>query len=62
MPAKFPFSLTLSLIIAMDYWNAPQWLWGILGTILFIIWVLIIIAFVNEIETDIFKKEKNVDR
>lgn len=34
LPTKAPFWITCTIVLALDKYNASQWLWGSLGTIL----------------------------
>ena len=42
MPKGLPVFQTLSTAIALDFWNAPGWLWGALGFMFFILWIAVI--------------------
>ena len=39
MPTILPLWPSLLTVLAMDYWNAPRWLWGAIGTFFVISWV-----------------------
>lgn len=55
LPTKPPTIATVVAILALDYWNAPQWLWGALGVVFVIIWVAWIVQMFQEKQFDIFK-------
>lgn len=55
LPVKLPLFQTLVTALALDYWNAPQWLWGALGLLFLVVWIYAIVARVNQEETDISK-------
>ncbi|MGQ7868712.1 hypothetical protein [Sunxiuqinia sp. sy24] len=55
LPVKLPLFQTLVTWIALDYWNAPQWLYGALGLLFLVVWIYAIVARVNQEETDISK-------
>lgn len=57
LPSKLPVFPTLTTILALDYWNAPQWLWGALGFLFIIAWVAAIIRIITDVEVDIFEKD-----
>jgi hypothetical protein len=42
LPTHLPVASTLLYIIALDYWNAPQWVWGVVVTLLSMNWLLVI--------------------
>jgi len=56
LPARPPLYNTLVVAIALDYWNAPQWLWGVFGALYFMIWIVTIYSMIIEKQTDIFEK------
>lgn len=55
LPARIPIFKTLSTGIALDYWNAPQWLWGALGLFFLIGWIVAIYEIVTQESVDLFK-------
>lgn len=60
LPTKPPIFPTLVTAIALDYWHAPQWLWGALGLFWVIVWIACISVISKQEKTDIFaeKQEK----
>ena len=38
MPQRFPLFSTAMWITAGSYWQIPGWAWGVLGTILVMMW------------------------
>lgn len=54
-----PMATTILYVLAMDYWNAPQWLWGAFGLILLAMWVLYFYSFFTEERVDLFKDSNN---
>jgi hypothetical protein len=57
LPSRLPIVLTFMLYIILDKFNAPQWLWGGLGSIIVALWILIIIARYHEEEVDLLNKD-----
>lgn len=55
LPTKIPVLSTVVYATALDYWNAPQWLWGAVGLLMALAWIGSIIAKVREEEEDIFE-------
>lgn len=49
---------TLLIVLAMDHWNAPEWMWGVMITILFIAWIALFMAMAREVEIDPFEEQK----
>lgn len=61
LPAKIPGTTFLVWVLALDYWNAPGWLWGVVITIMVIILLSIIYSIFWKSESiDIFE-EKGID-
>lgn len=54
LPARLPLFETLIVITVMDYWNAPQWLWGVIGVLLFVVWICSLIIIFRQKGVDIF--------
>lgn len=55
LPVKLPFVQTLSVITALDYWKAPQYLWGSVGLFYVVIWAATFYAMGTQKEVDILK-------
>ena len=56
LPTRSPILATVVYVLAMDYWNAPQWLWGAVGLLLVFIWIAWIVSFFNQDEIDVMSK------
>ena len=54
-PSKAPITFSLVLYLCMDKWNAPEWLWGVVGVIMIIIWIVILIDIYNDVRIDLFE-------
>ena len=61
LPSKLPISSSLTSFIALDYWNAPEWLWGAIGLFFLVAWVVIIIRLLYQENIDVFE-EKNLKK
>jgi hypothetical protein len=55
---KSPIMVTLVLYLCFDKWHVPYWIWGVVGTLLFIVLIASVIDFFNTKEIDIFNPEK----
>ncbi len=55
MPAKLPTINTVVIIMALDYWNAPEWMWGALLFLLAILWIASIVRMAISVSIDVFK-------
>lgn len=54
-PTKLPIMATVFWCLCMDYWHAPQWLYGVYFTIFGIAWIGAIYQMLREEDTDIFE-------
>lgn len=62
LPSRLPLAQTVLYILALDYWNAPQWAWGVVLTILGLGWIAILVKkFLQEVDIDIFASKKYID-
>lgn len=52
---KLPIMQTLTIAISLDYWNAPEWLWGGVGLLVLFAWIFAITGMVTQSEKDIFE-------
>lgn len=53
LPKKLPVIGTLVMFLALDYWNAPQWLLGAMVILCILIWCAIIYSIVKDEEVDL---------
>ena len=60
LPMGFPVFRTITVALALDYWNAPAWLVGAVTTFMVIYWIASIKKIVESEEVEIFK-DKEVD-
>jgi hypothetical protein len=58
LPVAFPTMQTLCAFMALSYFQAPQWLWVVMGALYFIVWIAIIIRMCSEKQVDIFKEQE----
>jgi hypothetical protein len=57
LPSRLPIWSTLSCALALDRWNAPEWLWGAVGFLFLIGWVAMIYGMIVQEKVDIFEKD-----
>lgn len=53
LPIRSPISATVTYVLAMDYWSAPEWLWGVGVLILVLIWATWIVSFFKQEQIDV---------
>jgi|VirMetMinimDraft_7_1064189.scaffolds.fasta_scaffold320328_2 hypothetical protein len=56
LPSKLPIIQTLTIFLAMDYWNAPEWVFGIVCFSAAILWVATIYSIATQKLEDVFTK------
>ena len=59
LQTKPPIWSTITAAMALDYWNAPQWIYGAVGLIFIIGWASCIYHMITEEVVDIFDKDPN---
>jgi len=50
LPTRFPLQSTILYVMALFYFNAPQWLFGVVGVLLVLMWATWVYS--------VFEKEK----
>jgi len=55
LPVKMPIWSSITAALALDHWNAPEWLWGAVGLFFILGWVVIIISMVKQEKVDVFE-------
>lgn len=48
LPSRLPLFATLLSFLMLDYYNAPDWVWGVVGTLWFIIWPTVIYTRIKQ--------------
>jgi hypothetical protein len=56
LPTRLPITPTLTIFLAMDYWNAPEWMFGAVCFSAAIIWVATIYSISTQKTEDVFTK------
>jgi hypothetical protein len=56
LPTRLPITPTLTIFLAMDYWNAPEWLFGVICFSAAIIWAAAIYSISTQKTEDVFTK------
>lgn len=62
LPAKPPFTPTLVIALALDYWNIPQWACGAIVLLIVLVWIGAIIRICNDTEIDLFPDSKDTEK
>ena len=57
IPTSVPLMQTVFCLLALDYWDAPQWIWGAMGFLLLILWTGAIIQALKQRQVDIFNEK-----
>ncbi len=52
LPSRLPIWPTIVVVLAMDHWKAPLWLWGSVVTVLAVIWLAATYGLRHEEDVD----------
>jgi hypothetical protein len=58
LPTGLPVTKTILFLMALDYYKAPQWLFGAVGCFLILGWIVSIGSMFQERQTDIFEEKE----
>lgn len=61
LPMRPPFLFTGLAYILMDYYEAPDWVFGSVGLFLVLLWIIWVIDVINREHIDVLNKEKSDD-
>lgn len=53
LPARMPLSGTLVCFLALDRIGAPGWVWGIVGTLLVVVWWVYVMDVKDQVDVEI---------
>lgn len=56
LPATPPVLSTAVTFLLLDRFHSPGWIWGMVGTLIGILWILFVYARLHEEQKDIFNK------
>jgi hypothetical protein len=62
LPAYLPITRTLVALLALDYWGAPQWLWGVVVFIVALDWAKQLYLFTIEDTVNIFPATEEAEQ
>lgn len=55
LPAKLPLNTSLVWVTCLSYWEAPEWLIGVVGFLLVLGWIGYFISMSKQSQVDIFE-------
>lgn len=58
LPTRIPLGMTVLCWLALDHWNAPQWLYGAAALLFVILWINAIHGIATEEKIDLFKNDE----
>lgn len=58
LPDRPPLVATVTAWLAMDRIHPPGWLWGAVGAIFLVLWMLTFVGIYHQDEIEIFPEEK----
>ena len=56
LPVSMPVSFTLTILLGLDHFHAPGWVWGVAGTLLVVVWVILLYLKMQQEQIDVFEK------
>lgn len=61
LPVHPPVWKSVFYVMAMDYWNAPEWLLGVGGVYIVTMWVVFIFAKKAQIQINLFDDSEEIE-
>jgi len=58
MPTRLPLWQSVTCLLALEHWNAPEWAYGVMGLFFLLIWVASIVMLVKEKQIDLLENDK----
>lgn len=55
LPVRWPLWSSITTWLLLDRLQPPGWVWGAVGCVFALLWIILIIAFFTEEHVDIFK-------
>jgi hypothetical protein len=62
LPTKLPITFTIVAWLLMDRVHASGWVWGVMGTLIGILWILSVIAVATQTSTKLRELSDDSDR
>ena len=57
LPYKLPIWSSLTAYLALEYWNAPQWVYVAVGLFFLVFWINSMVGFVTQESIDLLNNE-----
>ena len=58
LPSRLPVLHTVVLYILLDFYDAREWVWGVVGVIMCLVWISSAVSLFVTTRVDIFKNDK----
>jgi len=58
MPTRLPLWQSVTCLLALEHWNASEWVYGVMGLLFLLIWVASIVMLVKEKQIDLLENDK----
>ena len=59
LPGKITIIQTIVALLALDYWNAAQWLYGAVGVFLVVSWIVNLAKIFTQEKVKLFDKDND---
>lgn len=58
LPTRLPLWQSVTCLLALEYWNAPEWLYGASVLFFVLLWVVATVMIFKEKEIDLLENNK----
>jgi hypothetical protein len=58
LPTRLPLWQSVTCLLALEHYHAPEWLYGVMGLFFLLIWVASIVMLVKEKQIDLLENNK----
>lgn len=59
LPTRLPLWQSVTCLLALEHWNAPEWLYGVAGFFFLLLWIASIVTLIKEEQVDLLESKKN---
>lgn len=55
LPTHLPWTGTAVAYLLLDKFHAPSWVWGVVGTLYALVWIIVVAAIVKQDEVSVIR-------
>jgi len=60
LPTRLPLWQSVVCLLALEHWNAPEWLYGVAGFLFLLLWIASIVTLIKEEQVDLLEKKEKL--